>query len=75
VFENRVLNRIFGPKTHEVTGERGKLHGKELHNLYPPLSIIKVNKSKRMRWAVHVTRMVEMRNASYIILVEKPEGK
>jgi hypothetical protein len=57
VFENRVLKRIFGPTRNEVTGEWGKLHSKELHNLYSSPSIIRVVKSMRMRWAGHVARM------------------
>jgi hypothetical protein len=54
VFENRVLRRIFGPKRDEATG---KLHNDELHNLYSSLSVIRMTKSRRMRWAVHVARM------------------
>jgi hypothetical protein len=63
VFENRVLRMIFGPKRDEVTGELRKLHNKELHDLYSPPSIIRIMKSKRMRWAGHVARMGEKRNA------------
>jgi hypothetical protein len=74
VFENRVLKRIFGPKRDEVTGDWRKLHNKELHNLYSSPNIIRMNKSRRMRWAGHVARMWETRNA-YRILVGKPEGK
>ena len=59
VFENRVLRRIFGPKRDEVTGEWGKLHNKELSNLYSSPSIVRVIKSRRMRWAGHVARMGE----------------
>jgi hypothetical protein len=73
VFENRVL-RIFGPKRDEVTGDWRKLHNEELHNLYSSPSIIRVIKSRRMKWAGHVTRMGEKRNACRI-LVGKPEGK
>jgi hypothetical protein len=73
VFENRVLRRIFGPKRDEVTGEWRKLHNEELRDLYTSPSIIKIMKS-RMRWAGHVARMVEKRNA-YGLLVGKPEGK
>ena len=58
VFENRVLMRIFGPKRDEVTGEWRKLHNAELNNLYSP-NVIRVIKSKRMRWAGHVARMGE----------------
>jgi hypothetical protein len=74
VFENRVLRRIFGPKRDEVTGGWRKLHNEELHNLYASPSIIRMLKSRRMRWAGHVTRMGEKRNA-YRILVGNPEGK
>jgi hypothetical protein len=57
VFENRVLRRIFGPKRDEVTGERGKLHNEELHDLYSSPSIIRIIKVRRMRWAGHEARM------------------
>jgi hypothetical protein len=56
VFENRVLRRIFGPKRDELTGECRKLHNKELHDLYSSPSIIRIIKSRRMRWADHVAR-------------------
>jgi hypothetical protein len=74
VFENRVLRRIFGPKRDEVTGELRKLHNEELRDLYSSPSIIRIIKSRRMRWAGHVARMGEKRNA-YWLLVGKPEGK
>jgi hypothetical protein len=74
VFENRVRRRIFGPKRDEVTGEWRKLHNKELRYLYSSPSIIRIIKSRRMRWAGHVARMGEKRNA-YRLLVGKPEGK
>jgi hypothetical protein len=74
VFENRVLGRIFGPKRDEVTGGWRKLHSEELHNLYTSPSIIRMIKSRRMRWAGLVARMGEKRNG-YRILVGKPEGK
>jgi hypothetical protein len=67
VFENRVLRRIFGPKKDEVTGEWRKLHNKELHYLYSLPSTIRIIKSRRMRWAGHVARMGEKRNAYYVI--------
>jgi hypothetical protein len=73
VFENRVLRRIFGPK-RVVTGNWRKLYNEELHNLYSSPNIITMIMSGRMRWAGHVSRMAETRNA-YRILVEKPEGK
>jgi hypothetical protein len=69
-----VLRRIVGPKRDEVTGERRKLHKKELHDLYSSPSIIRIIKSLRMRLAGHVARMGEKRNA-YRLLVGKPEGK
>jgi hypothetical protein len=57
VFENRVLRRIFGPKRDEVTGGGKKLHNEKLHNLYSSPSIIRMLKSRRVRWAGHVARM------------------
>jgi hypothetical protein len=74
IIENRVLRRIFGPKRDEVTGEWRKLHNEELHDLYYSPSIIRIIKSRKMRWAGHVVRMGEKRN-SYRLLVGKPEGK
>jgi hypothetical protein len=59
VFENKVLRRIFGPKRDEVTGEWRRLHNKELYALYSSPSIIRVMKSRRLRWAGHVARMGE----------------
>jgi hypothetical protein len=69
----RVLRRIFGPKTDEVTGGWRNLHNEELRDLYSSPSIIRIIKSRRMRWAGHVARMGEKRNA-YRLLVGKPEG-
>jgi hypothetical protein len=74
VFENRVLRRIFGPKRDEVTGEWRKLHNQELHDLYSSPCIIRIIKARRMRWAGHVERMGDKRNA-YRLLVGKPKGK
>jgi hypothetical protein len=71
VCENRVLRRIFGPKRDEVTGEWRKLHNEELRDLYSSPSIIRIIKSRRMRWAGHVAQMGEKRNA-YRLLVGKP---
>ena len=73
VFENRVLRGIFGPQMAEVTGERRKLHIKEL-NLYSSPNIVRVIKSRRMRWAGHVARMGESRGVCRV-LVGKPDGK
>jgi hypothetical protein len=55
VFENRLLKRIFGPKRDEVMGEWRKLRNEELHDLYSLPSIIRIIKSRRMRWTRHVT--------------------
>jgi hypothetical protein len=74
VFENKVLRRIFGPKRDGVTGGWRKLHNEELHDLYSSPSIIRIIKSRRRRWAGHVARMGEKRNA-YRLLVGKTEGK
>jgi len=57
VFENRVLRRAVGPKRDEVTGEWRKLHSEELGDLYSLPNIVRVVKSRRMRWAGHVARM------------------
>jgi hypothetical protein len=57
VFQNRVLRRIFGPKKDEVAGGWRKLHNKALHDLYSSSNIIRIIKSRRMRWAWHVARM------------------
>jgi hypothetical protein len=70
----QVLRRIFGPKRDEVRGRWRKLHNEELHDLYSSLNIIILIKLRRMRWAGHIARMGEKRNA-YRLLVGKPEGK
>jgi hypothetical protein len=57
VFESRVLRKIFGRKRDEVMGEWRKLRSKKLHDLYSSPSIIRIIKSRRMRWAGHVARM------------------
>jgi len=68
------LRRIFVPKRDEVTGEWRELHNEELNDLYCLPSIVRVIKSRSMRWVGHVARMVERRGV-YRVLVEKPEGK
>jgi hypothetical protein len=65
---------IFGPKKDELTGRCRKLHNVELRDLYSSPSITRMIKSRSMRWAGHVARMEEKRNA-YRLLVGKPEGK
>jgi len=73
VFENTVLRRIFGPKRDEVTGEWRNLHIEELNDLYSIPNIVRVVKSRRMRWAVNVARMGDYR-VVHRVLVGKPEG-
>jgi len=60
-FENRVLRRIFGPMSDEVTGEWRRLHKEELNDLYCSPNIVRVIKSRRMKWAGNVAGMVEVR--------------
>jgi hypothetical protein len=74
VFENRVLRKIFGPKRDEVTEEWRRLHNEELYALSSSPNIIRVIKSRILRWAGHVTRKGEWRGA-YRALVEKPEER
>jgi hypothetical protein len=62
VVENRVLRKIFGLKRDGMMGEWRKLHNEELYDLYSSPSIIRIIKSRRMRWAGHVARMGEKRN-------------
>ena len=74
MFQNRVLRRVLGPKRDEVTGEWRKLHNHKLSDLYSLPNIVRVVKSRRMRWAGHVARMGEGRGV-HRVLVVKPEGK
>jgi len=74
VFKNRVLRRIFVPKRDDVKGEWGKLHNEELNDLYCSPNLVRVIKSRRMRWVGHVVRMGERRGV-HRVLVGKPEGK
>jgi len=74
VFENMVVRRIFGPRRDGVTGEWRRLHNEELNYLYSSPNIVRVVKSRRMRWAGHVARMGEVRGV-YRVLVGKPEGR
>jgi hypothetical protein len=74
VFDNRVQREIFGSKRDEVTGEWGKLHEEELNDLYSSPDIIRVIRSRRIKWKEHVICMGNRRGA-YRVLVGKPEGK
>ena len=74
VFENRVLRRVFGSKRDEVKGEWRKLYNDELRDLYSLPNIVRVVKSRRMRWAWHVARMGEG-GGVHRVLVGNPEGK
>jgi hypothetical protein len=73
MFENRVLWRIFGAESDEVTGKWIKLHNEELRDLYSSPTLERVMKSRRMKWTGHVARM-RKRIGIYRVLVEKPEG-
>ena len=73
VFENRVLRRVFEPKRDKVTREWRKLHNEELSDLYPLSNIVRVVKSRIMRWAGHVACMGEGRGV-HRVLAGKPEG-
>jgi len=74
LFENTVLRRVFGPKRDEVTGEWRKFHNEELRDLYSLPNIVRVVKSRRMRWAGHVACIGEGRGV-HRVLVGKLEGK
>jgi hypothetical protein len=74
VCENRMVRSIFEPKRDEVIGGWRKLHNEELHNLYSSPSIIRMIKSRRMRWRGHAAGMEQKRNA-YRILMGKREGR
>jgi len=73
VFENRVLRRVFGPKSDEATGEWTKLHNEELNLFFSP-NIIREIKSRRMSWSRHVAR-IEERRGVYRVLLGKLEGE
>jgi hypothetical protein len=67
VFENRVLRRIFGPKRDEVTGEWRRLHNKELYDLYSSSDLIRLIRSRRLRWTGHVAHLGERRCAYRVL--------
>ena len=74
VFENMVLRRIFRPRRDELTGEWRRLHNEELNDLYSSPNIVRVIKSRKMRWAGHVARMGKERGVCRFS-VGKPEGR
>jgi len=74
LFENRVLRRIFGPKRDKVAETWRKLHNEEINELCCLSVIVRVIKSRRMRWEGRVARMGESRDV-YRVLVGRPEGK
>ena len=74
VFENRTLRRMFGPKWDVVTGEWRKLHNEELNDLYSSPNIVRVIKSRRMRYVGHLAGMGDMRGA-YRVFVGRLDGK
>jgi hypothetical protein len=67
-----VLRRIFGPRRDELTGECRKLHNEELHDLYSSPSIIRIMKSRTMRWTGNIVRMGEKRNAYRLLVGKRP---
>jgi hypothetical protein len=69
-----MLRRIFGPKREEVAGDWRRLHNEELTNLYASPNVIRVIKSRKMKWEEHLLRIGEMRTV-YSILVEKNNGR
>jgi hypothetical protein len=74
VFGNRVLRRIFGPRRDEMTEGWRKIHNEELRKWFSSPSIIRMIKSRKMRWAGHVARKGAERKA-YWLLVENPVGR
>jgi hypothetical protein len=74
VFENRVLRTMFGPNWDGVMGGWGKLYSEKLHDLYSSPSIIKLTKSRWVRWAEHVARMGRRRRTC-IVIGRKARGK
>jgi hypothetical protein len=68
VFENRALVRIFVPKKDEATGEWRRLHNEELKDLYSSPSIVRMIKSRRMRWAGNVAGMGEKRDVYWVLV-------
>ena len=75
MFENKVLRRIFGPRRDEVTGEWGRMYNEELNNLYSSPNIVRVIKSRRMRWAGHVARTGEERGVYRVLVGKETTGE
>jgi len=73
VFENMVLRSIFGPRRDEVTGEWRRMHNEGLNDLYCSSNIVRVIKSRRMRWAGHVARMGEEREVYRVLVGNRRE--
>ena len=73
IFENRIIRQIFGPKRDE-TGECGSLHNEQLHSLYRSLNVVRVIKSRIIRWAGHVARMEEG-GSTFKLFTGTPTGK
>ena len=73
-FIDYIVDRIFGPRRNEVTGEWRRLHNKELNDLYSSPNIVRVIKSRRMGWAGHVARMGEERRCIGSWLGNRREG-
>ena len=74
VLENKVLRKILGAKRDGITGGRRKLHNAEIYALYSSSYLIRNLKLRRLRWAKHVARMEQVRNA-YRVLVGRHKGK
>ena len=70
VFENMMMRRIFGPKREDVTGEWREVHNEELNDLYSSPSIVRMIKSRRKRWAVHLARMGDRRGVCMVFVGE-----
>ena len=74
LFEYRVPRKMFMSMTYEVTGESRRLHNEELYNLYSSPNIIRLIKSRIIKWAGHVAR-IRNRRGAYRIFLEKPDGR
>jgi hypothetical protein len=68
VFENKVLSKVFGLRVEKVTGTWRIIHSEEVHNIYASQIIVRLIKSRRMRWARHVARIGDMRNGYKIVV-------